>query len=1714
MRISKLFKIICFLFVVPICVSCNLSNSSFKRSPNCILSTTYVGESTNKFYEFYSISGTDTYAVGLTEKGKAKELIDDLGDIPSTYNNKDVTAIVSGGFHNSKCTSSFTIPSTVTVIDYEAFMGSKIDNITIPASVNQIGESAFYSCRQLSRVVIKNTGESSESSSACSCISTSSSSSSANTSSSSNSNASGQRLTTIPALCFFGCVNLKDLFLPETIKTVEEEAFHNCSSLRSTIAFSSIEKICYRAFQGCSSLKKVYISSTFFAKDSSNNPIGVIEDKAFDGCNDGLVFYLIGKTTDIQTWRNMAANRNWNQKSAIVDPGNPINPGANATAGRYKYYTPGENAGAKYTSDWIYTVDQNNDVEITSYIGPSEIDSAAVKFISFPDSFDGKNVKTIAKTVFDSVSAVKNSLERIYLPKYLKRIEASMFDSSYKKLNVIDDNTKCSLDSANTQTITGRIVLNGLTSLEAIGNSAFVNMTKLADVEKLYLPYSLKAVGTRAFGTSETDGKHMTGVTEFKWDYDDTKSALQVIGMEAFYELGRSDNSKLLTSGSIHQGHIKNDGTNNYELTTLIIPRTFRHFGIVSADVSRLSGLGLTAEKNDANLGINAFAGCPLLSKVIFKGSVLSGINGNSASDSSTYPTFDLVLASKTFAMNESLRTVVFEERVNKSLVFNTYGGLNQPVIGWSSGNNENDFGGDPALQTLVLPNKFTTLRIQDNAFVGNSRGVIYLSSTKTSNFKGSTTAKMSTLIGTPSSGSSNTLPADWRKIGRDLSGYNFINQNQFGIDQEMPIYESVLYEETIGTTDIKVGKGNTNLYIEEDDCAFVTNGSTDATMTKYLYDRYETFDGTAVVPANVGEDLSVTKIGPSAFSAAYCDNDYNGVTGHSDLTAIQVPDTITSIGEYALMRAYGVTSLSSYHVNNDDSHTVYTDVMPSSLTEIGKHAFAFCNIKKFLKIPNSCIFYENKNASGIEGTNITSVFTNNFSLRQITFLNSSGVESTSNTNYTTTTYSHTEGNVTTAYTSAIYSTSSVPKNKKTLLLVLNRDAGDLHSASGDLTVSQNVGTFNGRYGYGGETPTVNQYLYGAFKMCYWIESLILGTSNNNDLNQPLFSGIYNKTDNVGDIIYLDTLYDFETYDASKLESFSYTGTTDIPTSIATPPYSFAGCNNLTSITLPRIEQSGANKIPDGLLASISNPNLVFKVPQYDEDEEEYKYENCDPGVLDLTYTNYCAIGKEAFKNSNITTVIAPIIDVFTIDVDAFANCTDLEEIDFSNVTDKVILKGAFRGATIASDLFTYGNAKIAFDDEAFKGATFSDESFEFPVKTVKIGDSCFEGCSTLKTVTAAGDLANLEKVTVEGGTAQDNNKIFNEYVASPNIPPTAPSDTNPVTEDRGGYKQIGNFAFYLCNNLGSFPFNKFTNLERIGHYAFSMNNTMDDTKTKITPGTAPNWTVNINNQNVDTNQATICPSGNVNLPPSLTNIGVGAFNSSKVVNVKIQSTEMRFERGNTYTSCTLCGYNLGGHQFENCKALKMVMFTVPNCAWKTPYIPKTTNSDSSLQGQDNYFSECTALEKVCLPNTYEIQHWVDADEPTNNNYRPDSMVYNSKADVKMYLYHTLAAWSSGGICRYWRRTNTSNPDNVLFYAGKTIDVAYQDTNDNNKYKLRAAPKATGQEFWTVIGGEPVYLGTITDIDETTGTVIFSEVNASNKHYIANLTGISVQSQS
>ena len=109
-----------------------------------------------------------------------------------------VTNIRFGTFYGCSGLTSVTIPNSVTSIGKSAFNGcSSLTSIVIPNSVMNIGDYAFSGCSGLTSVTIPNS------------------------------------VTSIGGYTFYGCSGLSSVIIPESVTSIGDQAFYNCSGLTS-----------------------------------------------------------------------------------------------------------------------------------------------------------------------------------------------------------------------------------------------------------------------------------------------------------------------------------------------------------------------------------------------------------------------------------------------------------------------------------------------------------------------------------------------------------------------------------------------------------------------------------------------------------------------------------------------------------------------------------------------------------------------------------------------------------------------------------------------------------------------------------------------------------------------------------------------------------------------------------------------------------------------------------------------------------------------------------------------------------------------------------------------------------------------------------------------------------------------------------------------------------------------------------------------------------------------------------------------------------------------------------------------------------------------------------------------------------------------------------------------------------------------------------------
>ena len=198
---------------------------------------------------------------------------------------KQMTQVIQYPLNNERL--SYELPETIqSIIPMSFAFTSKLDHITIPTAVIEIGEKAFSHCLSLSSVTFT------------------------------------EGLLSIGEEAFSYCQTLKNVVLPESIETIGQGAFRECSllesiqlpstlteipqnlfidnfALKSITIGSNVESIGNYAFYQCFSLQKVVIESRYLAS---------IGESAFAYCVSLDTFIYTGFTNPTHCGNEMFSN--------------------------------------------------------------------------------------------------------------------------------------------------------------------------------------------------------------------------------------------------------------------------------------------------------------------------------------------------------------------------------------------------------------------------------------------------------------------------------------------------------------------------------------------------------------------------------------------------------------------------------------------------------------------------------------------------------------------------------------------------------------------------------------------------------------------------------------------------------------------------------------------------------------------------------------------------------------------------------------------------------------------------------------------------------------------------------------------------------------------------------------------------------------------------------------------------------------------------------------------------------------------------------------------------------------------------------------------------------------------------------------------------------------------------------------------------------------
>ena len=160
--------------------------------------------------------------------------------VSNTYENgkgvikfdEKVTKIGVSTFEDCNNLANITIPNSVNSIGEDAFRESSISSIIIPTTVSLIGSGSFAYCSNLTNVII-----------------------------------TGNGITSIGSYAFQQCLNLTNITICNGVSTIEPYAFSKCSSLTKITIPDSVTSIGEYAFWDCPNLTNVAIGNGITSLD-------------------------------------------------------------------------------------------------------------------------------------------------------------------------------------------------------------------------------------------------------------------------------------------------------------------------------------------------------------------------------------------------------------------------------------------------------------------------------------------------------------------------------------------------------------------------------------------------------------------------------------------------------------------------------------------------------------------------------------------------------------------------------------------------------------------------------------------------------------------------------------------------------------------------------------------------------------------------------------------------------------------------------------------------------------------------------------------------------------------------------------------------------------------------------------------------------------------------------------------------------------------------------------------------------------------------------------------------------------------------------------------------------------------------------------------------------------------------------------------------------
>jgi len=251
--------------------------------------------------------------------------------------------------------------------------------------------------------------------------------------------------------------------------------------------------------------------------------------------------------------------------------------------------------------------------------------------------------------------------------------------------------------------------------------------------------------------------------------------------------------------------------------------------------------------------------------------------------------------------------------------------------------------------------------------------------------------------------------------------------------------------------------------------------------------------------------------------------------------------------------------------------------------------------------------------------------------------------------------------------------------------------------------------------------------------------------------------------------------------------------------------YEFAGCTNLTSVSIPNVTSIGGYAFRSCVnLTSVSIPNVTSI--------GGYAFKSC-VNLTSISMPNVTSIGNGAFEAcTRLTNVNMP--NVISIGIDGFSGCSGLTNVTIPNSVTSIEY-GAFYNCTSLSSINMPNVTSIG--GYAFEACT-SLSSISMPNVT-SIGNGAFYNCTSLSSITIPNSVTSIGNNTFYNCTSLSS-------VSMPNV--TSIEDgafdgcTNLTSVSIPNVTSIEDGAFYNCTSLTSLFFINQRNLQTVGRDVFN----------------------------------------------------------------------------------------------------------------------------------------------------------------------------------------------------------------------------------------------------------------------------------------------------